>query len=114
MPSTAARSLSLRSFFSFRFAFSLSLSLSEGVDPFGFVGNGLALPVVGCSTTVVVVTEDGGGVDVVDLLARCGGRGRSGTGVGPFVGGWVLLWAGGSAETLELGVAETVAVRRYA
>jgi len=76
------------------------------------VGKGLALPVAGWSTAVVVV---GGGVDVVDLLlARCGGRGRSGTGVGPFVGGWVLLWAGGSAETLELGVAETVAVRRYA
>lgn len=95
VPSTTARSLSLRSFFSFRFAF--SFSLSDGVDPFCFVGTGLALPVAGCSMVVADVVVNGtcavsgGGVDAADLLVRCGGRGRSDTGVGPLVGGWVLL-----------------------
>ena len=73
------------------------------------VGTGLALPLCSVVTGTVV---GGGGVDAADLLARCGGSGRSG--VGPLVGGWVLLWGAGRAETLELGVAETVAVRRYA
>jgi hypothetical protein len=82
------------------------------VDPFGFGGTGLALPVPGCSA--VVVACGGGGVEVLDLFARWGGRDRSGTGVGPLVGGWLLFWAAGSADTLELGVADVVAVRRYA
>ena len=80
---SAVRSLSFRSFFSFRFSLSFS-AFSDAVDPLGFEGTGLALPVAGCSAAVA---GGGGGVEVVDLFARWGGRGRSGTGVGPLVGG---------------------------
>ena len=81
---SAVRSLSFRSFFSFRFSLSFS-AFSDAVDPLGFEGTGLALPVVGCSAAVVA--GGGGGVEVVDLFAKWGGRGLSGTGVGPLVGG---------------------------
>jgi len=109
----SARSLSFRSFFSFFFNLSFSAFSGLGV-PLGL------LPVVGLSLGVPVPVP-GGGVDAVDLLAlwliRWGGRGLSGTGVDPFVGGWLefaLVLVLGRADVEELGVGATVAVRRYA
>lgn len=79
----SARSLSFLSFLSFFLALSFSF-LSLYVAPLTlFPDDGLS--------AVVAVPElagddaAGGGVDAVDFDARCGGRGRSGTGVDPFV-----------------------------
>lgn len=102
-PPFSERSLSFFSFLSLRFAFSLSAGavvVVVGAVPFTF---GLS------------VLASGGGVDALDLLARCGGIGRSGAGVGPFVGGvdaGCCCWTAGRAEVLVLGVGAIAAVRR--
>lgn len=98
--SRSIRSLSLRSFFSFFLALSRS-AFSEAAAPF-ILRSGLSLP-----------DTDGGDVGalVLVLLERWGGRARSfeGTGVVPFVGGWLALL--GRAEVVELGVPIAAAVR---
>lgn len=70
----SALSLSFFSFFSFRLAFSLSAF------------SALAAPLTFAPPEPLLDSISGGGVDVEDLLALWG-RGRSGTGVGTFVGG---------------------------